>query len=980
MSRDDGRRSAFDVDESQRHGSESSGPAETTLISVVTDEEMAGMLRSSALRRGWPYREIVAGDAEGVTRSLDGPLLIVIEWDERSRSTKEILRMIRTSSGPAVAILVAVSDLADAVVTDAVNAGADDVVQLGSCAETLDLRLSVLDAAARRGAAARESESGGLEGLDGPCRELFEHLPCGVFEVSREGRLIQWNDALQQLLGYGSIEELLLLNLPHDVFLYPAHRYSLINELQRNGVVADRNILVKTTVGTAVLTLDYCFGRKNESGEVVSYLGVVTERGADQGDLNLAALCDRSGALQVERFVGHLREANEKLRRKNRELEAIRHELERSEFSFRYLVENLNDGVFRCDESGAVVYVSPSFERIFGVKEKDLIGTNWTSWVHPDDLPERLRNMERIALGESVVSTFRLVIDNGDVREVRCSTSGSFIGERMVGYQGIVSDLSVMQEAERMLDKAHSELERRNRFLEVLLDTMPNAVYFKDLEGRYIGCNRAFEEVAGMSSESLIGKTALETWDLDQGANFHGLHRELLATGGTRVDETTVLAPGKAPVSVVFSRSLFHDDMGRVAGTLGVLTDVTELRHLEGRLRHAEKMEALGQFAGAMAHDFNNLIMIIRGTAQLMARQLRDDDPFRGELGLILQTTKTAADLSRGLLAFARRQVLDRTNLEVGKVLSGLQTMLSRLLHPGIHLEFLIGGNLHSILADRSSLERAVVNLVLNARDAVEENGKIEIRVEEVVVDEQFMQSHPWATPGHFIAIRVVDDGVGMAPEVVDRVFDPFFTTKPHEHGTGLGLATVYGTAKQHDGFVIIDSELGQGTTVSILLPLSEAVSEPSATSTAPREPVGATGRVLIVEDSSDLRTVIARYLQSLGYTTFQAENGRVAMEVLEREGDDVLAVISDLVMPELSGVELLNKARERWPHLGFVLCSGNRGEFEDTAPVLDDRVVRLEKPFDIEDIAARLDAVIARGRSRQLRRADGAGEDGEAQ
>lgn len=931
-----------------------------TVFVATAHEHLRSAIRDAAVEANW--RQVVCSHHEIATlirETSNQPLIVVLDWLEEPAPTWALLRHIRSlPQGRNGAVVVVIPRVETGAVDAALEAGADDFIEPLADPECVRVRLATSRATALRKIATYD-ERHSRHSFEHTYHELLHHLPCGVYESSPDGRFLKVNDILRRILGYDTIEEVLQLDISDDVFVDRRRREELVSRIVDTGFVADEELVVRRKDGRPIVLLESAFAKRDAQGRIQSFVGTVTDiTGRAEALENLQ---QKQVLLEgdLSETLNRLAATNAALGERNRELEQAQRELELTEHRFRHLVESLSEGVFQCDSDGTLVYASPAFTSVFGADPESILGRRWSDFIHPNDLPAREQNIARILAGEPVTSEFRLMVHPSQTREVRCASSPTMVDGQLVGFQGIVSDISESRRAERLLNETHTELQRRNQFLEALLDALPNAVHYKDVEGRYLGCNRAFEEAVGMRGDDVIGRTFREVFGDESAGEFEARDAELLMTGGSSIDETTVRIPGRPEARVVFSRCVFHDEHGAPAGILGVSTDVTRLRSLEDRLRHAEKMEALGQFAGSIAHDFNNLVMVIRGTAQLMARQLRPDDPFRNDLDLILDTTRTASDLSRSLLSFARRQVLDKVNLDIAEVVGSLRTMLSRLLHPGVDLVMDELEPEALVVADRSSVERMIVNLVVNARDAVGDDGTITIRVSSTRFDADLLRLYPWAEPGDYVTVEVSDDGIGMAPEVLERAFDPFFTTKRHERGTGLGLSSVYGGAKQHDGYVIIDSEPGWGTSVSIHLPRCESASRHPKPPESNERLRTATETVLVVEDEDDLRRVVVRFLESLGYRTLDAANGREALEILDRHGAGIHAVITDLVMPEVNGLELLSSARTHWPHLGFVLCSGNRGRFEDSLPIVDDGVARLEKPFDIEDVASRLEEVL---------------------
>ena len=391
------------------------------------------------------------------------------------------------------------------------------------------------------------------------------------------------------------------------------------------------------------------------------------------------------------------------------------------------------------------------------------------------------------------------------------------------------------------------------------------------------------------------------------------------------------------------------------------LVDVSEQKQVELQLAQAQKMQAIGQLAGGVAHDFNNLLTAIFMQLDVLAARHPVGDPSYEGLGEIRQTSSRAADLVRQLLAFSRKQTVQRESIDLGELISESEVLLRRVLHEDVALETDFGRNLPRVRADRSQLENVMMNLAVNARDAVRANGggRVMIRTARVGETECHALGYPGAR-GHHALVEVSDDGPGVPPEVIDKIFDPFFTTKPVGEGTGLGLATVYGIVKQSDGWIAVDSKPGEGAAFRIFLPehiapvQAMAPPAPAPRRSAARDLSGA-GRILFVEDEDAVRGVAARLLRARGYEVIEAASGEEALELAEAHAGRIDLMISDVVMPGMQGPDLLKQARVYLGAAPVMFISGYaEGEFSD---LLEGEVgvSFLAKPIDIKTLAERV-------------------------
>ncbi|MFN8095313.1 MAG: ATP-binding protein [Vicinamibacteria bacterium] len=439
--------------------------------------------------------------------------------------------------------------------------------------------------------------------------------------------------------------------------------------------------------------------------------------------------------------------------------------------------------------------------------------------------------------------------------------------------------------------------------------------------------------------------------------------RERLLAGETISDaEVTRRRRDGTPVDVTFAASPIRDAEGRVTGVLSVILDMTarrraedELRRTQEQLLQAQKLEAVGRLAGGVAHDFNNILGVIIGQGEMAAAGLAPGDPAAGRLGQILAAAHRAASLTRQLLAFSRRQVLKPRVLDLNAEVADVEKMLRRLIGEDIALETSLASDLGRVRADSGQIGQVLMNLAVNARDAMPDGGVLRIETANAEVGEDEARRSPPLRPGSYVRIRVRDDGVGMEPSVREHVFDPFFTTKAEGRGTGLGLSTVYGIVTQSGGFVRVDSEPSRGATFTIDLPRVDGDADPPVP--APASPPRGRGEtVLVVEDQAHLRELVGEMLEDAGYRVISAPDGRQALRVAAAHEGPVDLLVTDVVMPGMGGPETARRLTEARPGLRTLLVSGYANEAVarggNDYPLLD-------KPFTRTDLLARVRAVL---------------------
>ena len=380
--------------------------------------------------------------------------------------------------------------------------------------------------------------------------------------------------------------------------------------------------------------------------------------------------------------------------------------------------------------------------------------------------------------------------------------------------------------------------------------------------------------------------------------------------------------------------------------------------HLEDQLRQSQKMEAVGRLAGGVAHDFNNLLMVIRGRSELLLHHVKEGEPLRRHIALIRETAERAVALTQQLLMFSRKGVLRPQVVDLNAVVTGMAAMLRRLIGEHIELAVCPGPELRRVLADPSQLEQVVMNLTVNARDAMPQGGRLTVETANTTLDEEFARTHTGARAGAYVMLTVSDTGVGMDAETRAHLFEPFFTTKGPGQGTGLGLAMVYGIVKQHRGYITVDSESGGGATFTIYLPQSEAVLEVAPLPTTGAGSAGGSETVLLVEDEESVRDLVREMLKARGYTVLEARHGAEALLVADQHTGHIELLLTDVVMPQIGGRELARRLRRPRPDLRVLYMSGYLGDA--TPPEgLEIGFQILAKPFTAEALASRMREVL---------------------
>jgi PAS domain S-box-containing protein len=513
--------------------------------------------------------------------------------------------------------------------------------------------------------------------------------------------------------------------------------------------------------------------------------------------------------------------------------------------------------------------------------------------------------------------------------------------------------------------RAETALQRERDLVARIADTSPVGITVLDRDGRITFANGQAARTLGITTEELRQRRFdTPNWRITQydGSPFPDDElpfRRVMATGQPvfNVGHAIESADGRRVLLSINGAPLF-DEHGAIEGVVAAVTDVTERVHLEEQFRQAQKMESIGRLAGGVAHDFNNLLTVMLGFTAQAKSALQDDDPAKLDLDEVENACHRAAALTRQLLAFARRQVIDPRALDLNVTTQSMDKMLRRLIGEDIELVTVPGNGLWTVWADPGQIQQVLANLVVNARDAMPQGGRLTVETRNVTLDASYAARHPDVVPGDYVMLAVTDTGHGMAPEVAARVFEPFFTTKRSGIGTGLGLATCYGIAKQAGGSIWVSSEPGRGSTFQLYLPRVNRIAD-AAPATQPDAAVGGVERILLVEDEDNVRTIAARTLRDAGYTVLEASNGEDALLVVADHLDGIDLVVTDVVMPQMGGRDLAERLLALRPDLKILFTSGYTEDGIVHRSVLDRGVSFLPKPYDRAALTRRVRSML---------------------
>ncbi len=617
--------------------------------------------------------------------------------------------------------------------------------------------------------------------------------------------------------------------------------------------------------------------------------------------------------------------------------------------TFRALIHDAPLSIVAFDASGNIQLWNPAAERMFGWTAEEALGKPHP--IVPEEKQEEFRALREMALRGQTFTGIRLRRRRKDGSPIDISVSTSPLRAAdgtITGIMSIITDVSERKKSEEALLRLATAVEQSAEVI-VITDTAGDIEYV----------NPAFERVTGFRRDEVLGKNPRllksgkhdlafyrQLWDtLLQGDVWTGVFVNR-RKDGTLYEEEAVISP-------------VRDTGGEVINYVAVKRDVTNERRVEEQLRQAQKMEAVGRLAGGIAHDFNNLLTAITGYTDLLLMDLPEGGAAHREVLEIRKAGDRAASLTRQLLAFSRRQVLQPKVLDLNQVVMDMEKMLRRLIGENIELVTALADDLGYVKADPGQIEQVIVNLAVNARDAMPNGGKLILETSKMEIDESYAGRHDPVRPGSYAILAVTDTGIGMDEPTMSRLFEPFFTTKEVGKGTGLGLATVYGIVKQSGGYIWAYSEVGRGTTFKVLLPGEEAVAELGEREVAYLYPSGGDETVLVVEDEKLVRDLVREILSQHGYHVLEASRGAEALEASGRHEGPIHLLLSDVVMPGMTGPELARRLTAHRPEMGVLFMSGYTDDAILHHGVFDQGEEFLQKPFTASALGAKVRKVL---------------------
>lgn len=647
--------------------------------------------------------------------------------------------------------------------------------------------------------------------------------------------------------------------------------------------------------------------------------------------------------------------------------QAIRHarELEESQKQYRNLVEGTPDLITRVDTEGRFVFVNHASLDIYGLSPDECIGRTAFDFIHPEDRESTMALFQNWLTQAGEIFTHENRQTGIDGREHYMAWS--IYSEKdengnVTGFASSAKDITSQKLAEAAL------LESEITFRKLFADSS-DAILLIDGKGVFVECNQAALDLLKMTREQFLllpparispefqpdGRRSAESApDMIALAYSKGLHRFdwvcVNAEGGEFIVEVSLM-----PI-VIKGQTMLHTTWRDITGRK--LAEEEKIK-LETQLLQAQKMESVGRLAGGVAHDFNNMLGVIIGHAEMALENVNHDQPIHEDLSEILKAAERSADLTKQLLAFARKQTIAPKVLDLNETVAGMLKMLQRLIGEDIHLTWQPAANLWQVKMDPTQIDQILANLCVNARDAITNVGQITIETLNCTFDDDFCANYPDFLPGDYILLAISDNGRGMDKKTLAQIFEPFFTTKGLGEGTGLGLSTVYGVVRQNNGLINVYSEPGHGTTFKIYLPRYMGKTEQAITEKTTMLIKGGHETILLVEDEPAFLNLTKKMLEQHGYTVLTANNPNDAIQMAREHSGEISLLITDVIMPEMNGRDLAGRLLLHHSHLKYLFMSGYTADLIAHHGVLDDGVHFIQKPFTTQTLAAKIREVL---------------------
>ncbi len=757
------------------------------------------------------------------------------------------------------------------------------------------------------------------------CPSLLENIDTSYFQLDLNGNFTYFNDVVCKDLGY-SREELHGMNFRAFSKLENIKIIkNIYGEIYKTGKT-------KTTVNFEVL-------RKDGSAITI--------------EQSISVLKDSLG--KVVGFQGVARDISQRIRSERLRME--------SEEKYRMIMETIVDGYFEFDLRGNFTFFNNAGCLNLGYRPDELLGMNYRDITATETAQRLYEEFNQIYLtgATGALIDYEVILKDGSIKhhEMSVGLKKDLTGQP-IGFHLLARDITARKEAE-------AALRRSEEMYRTILDTMEEGLYENDLRGNYTFVNRTACKQLERPPEELLGKNYRDITSPKMATKLYEVFHRIYVTGKPELLFTYDVPCSTGEIRTYqMNATLIRNASGEITGFRNLNREITELKkveeereRLEQQLLQAKKLESIGRLAGGVAHDFNNMLTVILGYTELIKAMPSLDPMLMRNMQEVEKAAKRSRDLTAQLLAFSRKQIIAPRQMDLNGLILDTQQTLARLVGEDIDLRFYPGKDMWKIKFDPSQMEQILVNLAANARDAMPRGGKLTIETENIHLNEMYCKIHHGFVPGHYVLLEVTDDGAGISKDALPHIFEPFFTTKEAGRGTGLGLATVYGIVKQNNGFINVYSELRRGTTFKIYIP---RCTEEGEIAEEPEEipEVAGSGTIILVEDDEMVRQITTEMLESIGYTTIAMDNPLDVPELFERGDIDIDLLITDVVMPAMSGNDLRDRIEAIRPGVKVLFMSGYTSNVIVHRGVLEEGVHFIQKPFNLSDLARKIREVLS--------------------
>jgi PAS domain S-box-containing protein len=626
--------------------------------------------------------------------------------------------------------------------------------------------------------------------------------------------------------------------------------------------------------------------------------------------------------------------------------------LQENEERYRAIVEDQTELICRFEKNLKLIFINGAFCRCFSRRPIELIGESFIQFVSDEDKDFVIKKLSKLGKERSIINfEHRVILPDGVLHWLQWSVRALFDKHtELVEFQGVGNDITDRKTAEELV-KLSEEKYR------TLFEESKDVVFVSTPDGRFIDINPSGVELFGFSAKDELVNLQNPMIIYRDNTDHDKIILELKKHGYIKEYELTMKKKNGDRIKVFETSTAVFDSQNKMIGYRGIMHDVTNVKQLEQELIESQKMESIGRLTGGIAHDFNNMLTIIIGHADLAKMHVATDSKAYERILTIQQSAERAAWFTRQLLAFGRKQVLQIITANVNEIIKDFSKMLHRVIGEDIELKVIEKPEMMLAKVDIGQIYQVLLNLTVNARDAMPTGGELVIETSKIIVDEEYCRWHPDAKPGNYIVITVTDTGIGIDKEIVRKIFEPFFTTKKAGEGTGLGLSVVYGIVKQHEGFILVYSEVDKGTTFNIHIPAAEEKLTVSTVDVV--QIISGNETILVVEDDETLRNIALDALKYLGYTVFSANNGIEALETFKEKMDSIDLVLIDVVMPKLGGREAIEEMRKIKPDLHYIFTTGYSLNAVHTSFILEENAAVIQKPWSLEILSKKLRDVL---------------------